>query len=392
MKRILFVIDSLNIGGAEKSLVSLLNNIDFQVYEVDLQLFGYGGGFEQYLPDQVHLLPPLPLSRFLDKGFLAQFLHFNFKYFVSRLAYSLRIRTGNLNHTDKARIYWQCFANQIDIFPQLYDVAIAYAHNIPTFYVADKTIAKKKIAWVNAEIHFSDINKEFQTPYYNKFDNIVLVSEQALLVFRQQFAKYSDQLIVIKDIVDLNFISKLSKKSTDEILNDSLPCLLTVARLEKFHKGYDITMETCKLLKERGLRFCWYVIGEGEYRPEMEEYIKNNSLQDCFLLLGKKANPYPYFRKASIYVQTSRREGFGLSIAEARLLNCPVVTTEFGAVWDQMVQGENGLVVPMKPDAIADAIEQLLNDKELYNHIVAYQRREKKGNIEEIENFYRLIN
>ena len=151
-------------------------------------------------------------------------------------------------------------------------------------------------------------------------------------------------------------------------------------------------MEACNILKERGVEFVWYVIGDGEYRESMVDYITNHSLNDTFVLLGKKSNPYPYFKKARIYVQTSRREGFGLSIAEARLLNCPVVTTEFGAVWDQMVQGENGLVVSLEPDAIADAIEKLLNDKELYNHIVTYQRHEKKGNIEEIENFYRLIN
>ena len=109
------------------------------------------------------------------------------------------------------------------------------------------------------------------------------------------------------------------------------------------------------------------------------------------MFLGVTPNPYPYFKNCTLYVQTSRHEGYGLSIAEARLLNRPVVTTEFDAVWAQMVQGENGLVVPQDPVAVADAIERLLNDHLLYNHIVAYQQQEKKGNIEEIEKFYQLI-
>lgn len=92
-----------------------------------------------------------------------------------------------------------------------------------------------------------------------------------------------------------------------------------------------------------------------------------------------------------LYVQTSRREGFGLSIAEARLLNCPVVTTEYVGVWSQMVQGKNGIVVPIDATAVADAIEDLILHPEKREAISAYQRTEKKGNTEEIEKFYKLI-
>ena len=109
------------------------------------------------------------------------------------------------------------------------------------------------------------------------------------------------------------------------------------------------------------------------------------------MLLGTTPNPYPYIKNCTIYVQTSRYEGYGLSIAEARILNRPVVTTNFDAVWAQMVQGENGLVVPQDPVAVADGIERLLNDRQLYDHIVSYQKQEKKGNTEEIGKFYRLI-
>ena len=80
-----------------------------------------------------------------------------------------------------------------------------------------------------------------------------------------------------------------------------------------------------------------------------------------------------------------------MSIAEARLLNIPVVTTEFDAVYNQMVPGENGLVVPQDPVAVADAIEKMLTDNSLYKHIVTYLQSEKKGNQEEVEKFYSLL-
>ena len=133
------------------------------------------------------------------------------------------------------------------------------------------------------------------------------------------------------------------------------------------------------------------MIGKGDYREDMESYIAKHHLDSVFLFLGTTPNPYPYIKNCTIYVQTSRHEGYGLSIAEARILNRPLVTTEFDAVWAQMVQGENGIVVPQDPVAVADAIERLLNDKKLYDHIVSYQKQEKKGNTEEIEKFYQLI-
>ena len=167
--------------------------------------------------------------------------------------------------------------------------------------------------------------------------------------------------------------------------------MLTVARLNNKHKGYDIALNVAKILNERGVDFIWYAVGEGGFRAEMESFIKENNLTDKFILLGAKGNPYPYFRACDLYVQTSRHEGFGLSIAEARILNKPVVTTEFDAVWNQMVQGKNGIVVPIDATAVADAIQDLIEHPEKMVAISDYQRTEKKGNIEELEKFYQLI-
>ena len=89
-------------------------------------------------------------------------------------------------------------------------------------------------------------------------------------------------------------------------------------------------------------------------------------------MLGVKANPYPYIKNSDIYVQTSKYEGFGLAIAEARMLNIPVVTTRFDAVYNQMIDEKNGLVVDMNADAVCDGILRLINDTELRERIVQY--------------------
>lgn len=126
--------------------------------------------------------------------------------------------------------------------------------------------------------------------------------------------------------------------------------ITTVGRLVT-QKGYDIAIEAAHILKEQGADFTWMVCGEGPERKMLEEKIGQYGLQKDFILLGVQANPYPYMKAGDIYVQTSRFEGYCLTLTEARILNRPCVATNFDVVYDQMVQGENGLVVEMTPEA-----------------------------------------
>lgn len=396
-RKILFVIDSLICAGAEKSLVSLLNQLDYDKYEIDLQLFSYGGEFEQFLPKEVNLLPPLTYTRFLNSGSSKRLLSSLYDVQARRMLqakwkFSYLLRTQKpLNNIKIARLYWESITKNIESNPKEYDFAIAYAQGVPTFYVADKVKSSRKFSWVNVSYHLSGYEKSYQSKFYQQMDGIVTVSDSAFEVFRQVYPEYADKMSVIKDIVDTDLIQKLSVQENGYQDNFQGVRILTVARLNKHQKGYDIALEACRLLKERGIKFKWYALGRGNYEQEMRTYIAQNNLDDDFILLGTTANPYPYFRQSTLYVQTSRHEGYGLSIAEARLLNIPVVTTEFDAVYNQMVPEKNGLVVPQNSVAVADAIERMLTDKELYQHIVSYLQTEKKGNQEEVEKFYQLL-
>lgn len=390
-KRILFVIESLAAAGAEKSLVTFLSVLDKDRFDIDLQLFAYGGEFERYLPSEVNLLPPLDYIQFANKNIFCQFLSFDIRKIVARCRFSIALRMKNLGHKDRARLFWKYVSGCIPRSTKKYDIAVAYAQNVPTLYVVDKVTASKKFAWINAIYTPEGVNIPFYGSYYDQIDHIVMVSEASCMEFLQVYPFLKNKIATIKDMLDATLIEKLSLERQETEYTKGVLTLLTVARLEKLHKGYDITLETCRILRDRGLKFRWYVLGRGEYRAEMEIYIQNHHLEDVFIFLGTTPNPYPYIKNCTLYVQTSRHEGYGLSIAEARILNKPVVTTEFDAVWMQMVQGENGLVVPQDPAAVADAIERLLNDRRLYDHIVAYQQQEKKGNTEEIEKFYQLI-
>lgn len=390
-KKIFVVIESLVAAGAEKSLVTFLSLLDYERFEVDLQLLSYGGEFERYIPKEVNLLPPLDYTRFANKNIIAQLLSFDIKKIVARWGYSWAIRRTATFHMDKARLYWKHISDCIPMAAKRYDVAIGYAQGLPTFYVVDKVQADVRLSWVNVSYRLEGVNKDFQRRFYQSIDHIVTVSDSAHEVFRGVYPELAKKMSVIWDIQDPKFMERLAEAIPEKEMAKDVPCLLTIARLNKTQKGYDISLDACRILRDRGVKFKWYAIGRGTYKEEMERYIRENHLEDTFILLGTTPNPYPYIKNATLYVQTSRHEGYGLSIAEARILNTPVVTTEFDAVYNQMVQGKNGLVVKQDSVAVADAVERLLSDKTLYDSIVDYQIHEKKGNTEEIEKFYRLI-
>lgn len=392
-KSLLFVIDSLDTAGAEKSLVTLLSILDYSKYEVDLQLFSYGHPLEKLVPKEVNILKPLRYTYF-SKLKLSSSLKYaavkrEYSMLISRLKYSVKIRQKNYSNPQKAMIFWQSVSGVVESNPKSYDIAIAYAQGVPTYYVAEKVKAKKKFAWVNVSYRLNEIEKKFQSRFYVHYNKIIAVSHSTKEVLLESFPFYKNKIDVMFDITNPHLISKMSQIGKG--FEDSFDGIriLTIGRLAN-QKGYDIALEACKKLKEQGVHFRWYVLGKGPLQDEIESYIKEHNLTEYFILLGVKANPYPFISNADIYVQTSRFEGFGLAIAEARMLNIPVVTTRFDAVFNQMIDGKNGLVVDMDAKGVTDGLIRMLNT-DVKQRIINYLQTEKKGNTEEIEKFYQLI-
>ncbi|WP_227394765.1 glycosyltransferase [Jeotgalibacillus aurantiacus] len=393
-KKLLFTIDSLACAGAEKSLVTLLGLLDYTIVEVDLMLFSHGHELETLVPREVTILPPLAYSKYAELPLTSMIKNTRtareVRFLSARSAYSFKLRNQKAGNIKKARLYWQTIGKVIENLPKTYDVAIAYAQGVPTFFTADKVKAAKKIAWVNVSYKLEGQDHVFQRQYYEKMDQIVAVSESSKEIFLQNYPEFEGKMRLIYDINHPEFISKMAENGV--AYDDQFDGLriLTIGRLAK-QKGYDIAIEACRKLKQSGLKFRWYALGKGPLEADIKNMIKVNELEEHFILLGVHANPYPYIKEADLYVQTSRFEGFGLAIAEARMLNIPVVTTEFDAVYDQMIHGENGLVVEMSGEAVANGILKLAANPELRNEIVKNLWNEKKGNIEEIEKIYELI-
>lgn len=394
-RKILFVIESLTLAGSEKSLIALLSNLDPELYEIDLQLFNNRGELYKFIPDYVNTLPILDYVNFSSKPWKDNvkqtFREKGLSYMLTKLRYSFALRIQKRTITETAKLYWQTVEYQIEKDRNHYDVAIAFAQGVPTFYVMDKITAKKKITWVNANVQFTKNNFEFQQGYYNRFDEIVAISTGTKEHLVNIFPKLINRINVIPNIIDYKSISKLSSLDRAPMRFEGYK-ILTIGRLDKGMKGMDITIKACKILRDKGFGFHWYILGKGPFKQSMEEYIHKHNLDNYISLMGTTDNPYPYFKAADLYVQTSRHEGYGRTIAEARMLNLPIVTTNFDTVRIQIQHLKNGIITEINPEAVAEGIIKLMNDKNLYNFIQENLENEPKENTETVKRFDAMIN
>ena len=392
-KKLLFVIESLGIGGAEKSLVTLLNLMDYSKYDVDLLLFSAGGAFQSLLPPEVRLLPlpsffkysSVPWSHLGEKLKKPRML-------LAQARYSIALRCGWHSNAEKAVLFWKAGRRCFAPLSGSYDVAIAYAQGIPTFYVADCVKAERKAAWINVTYKPSGKYLDYNKSYYSRMDTVNAVSESVYEQIKDTFGFADSKLTTIKDILDPDFARKMAEMPSPagQDMTGSGVKILTVGRLAAM-KGHSLAIDAAKILKENGIDFTWYAVGDGALRGTLEEQIKQNGLTGQFVLLGARSNPYPYYAACDLYVQSSRYEGFGITLSEAKMFRKPIVTTNFDAVGAQCVNEENALIVDISAEGIADGILRMLSDTELREHCVANLAKEKIGNREEIEKLYRMI-
>ena len=361
-RRILFVIDSLGCGGAEKSLVSLLRLLCHKKkYEIHLWMLSRGGVFESLLPKDV-IIEPTPSYRWID----------GLKRHLAQIIYSLTYRYNRLIGKPEhgAETLWKCMSWAYKVPQTEFDVAIAYQQGVPTYLVVSKIRAHKKIAWINADIFSAGYNLKFNAQFYKECDYIVSVSSDLETILDKKYPTFKDKYRIVYDILNPEVIWRQAREPFQEqdIFNEGFT-LVTTGRLA-LPKNHLLAVEAARILNERGCRFRWFFIGEGDERSNIELLIKKYDLHQKVLLLGLRTNPYPYMANCTVYVQTSSFEGFGLTIAEAKILGKPVVSTNFDVVHDQLVHGKNGLIAEMTPESVAENIIRLLEDTGLRNHII----------------------
>lgn len=390
-KNILFIMNNLNCGGAEKALISLLETIDYNQYNVDLILFKQEGIFLSKIPKQVNLLEE-------PKGY--EYFDMSIKNAIvdcirrGRIDIALcRIYAGGILKTEKNRAVceqrvWKYISKSLSKIEKKYDVAIGYLEKNPIYFCVDKVTANKKIGFIHNDYNKLGMDYSIDIKYFNKLDNIITVSESCGQVLKDRFPTHKDKVEIMYNIVSPKVINKMALEYID--IGGKGIKLVSVGRLN-YQKGFDMAVEACKLLIKDGYDIKWYIIGEGEERHKLEKMIEENRLQDKFILIGIKENPYPYIKKADIYVQPSRFEGKSIAIDEAKILKKPILITDFSTAKDQIVNEKNGLIVEMSSYGIYKGIKILINSETMRSRLSNQLYEEKLGTEKEIDKLYKLI-
>ena len=394
-KNILFVIPSLGAGGAEKSLVNLLNQIDYDKFNVDLFMFSHGGIFSEFLPKEVNILE-LPndyisFSLPFRHSLITMIRNKQFSLLVNKLKFTL-INNIKKDSANVEQYNWKYLSRCFEKIDKNYDAAIGYLEKTSIYFCVDKVVAKKKIGFIHTDYDKSGMDSKRDIKYFDKLDNIITISEECLNVLEKRFPTQNHKMSVMYNIISPTMIDNMSKVGDKNLFKkkDDEVIILSIGRLI-YLKGFDMAIKACKKLIDANYNIKWYVIGEGEERENLSNLIKENNLDDRFILLGLKSNPYPYIKQADIYVQSSRYEGKSIALDEAKIMHKPIVITNYSTAKDQIDNNINGLIVNMDEESIGEGIKKLIEDKMLVEKMKEELRKIDLGTELEIDKLYNLI-
>ena len=396
MKKILIFSQEMEIGGAEKALLGLLENIDTTKYEVDLFLMRHSGELMKYIPSNINLLPEIsqyadlavPIGNVLKKG------HLKIAYgrYKGKKAAVKRVSELGLGDNDVAIEYSHKYTAKYmpKISDKGYDLAISFL--TPHYFVTQKVNAKKKVAWIHTDYSRVEMDRESQLVMYSNYDKIASISDKAAEKFVRIFPSLKDKVITIQNILTEKYINKITDEFTaeNEISNDGSIKLLSIGRFCTA-KNFDNIPEICKLIRNQGVNIKWYIIGYGGDEQLIKDKIAEFNMQDYVIVLGKKENPYPYIKACDIYIQPSRYEGKCVAVCEAQILNKPVIITNYATASSQLTDGFDGIVVPMDNQGCAEGIARVIRDKDLQNNLIENTKKTDYTNKNEIEKIYKLI-
>ena len=372
MKKVLFVINTLGCAGAETALMELLKSLDEKEYEISLYVLMGQGEMIDKIPGNVKLLNDHYCKEsVLSKQGKQAMIKTVWRTFwkngdvFGKISYIIRtfsaMRSKGKIQPDK--ILWRVISDGSPRFEETYDLAVAYLEGGSTYYVAEHVKAKKKAAFIHIDYESSGYTKAMDRNCFDKIDRIFTVSDEVKKHFLNVYPKYQDKVMVFHNIINQDEIRKKAEEGTGFEDHFDGVRLLTVGRLT-YQKAYDIAIDAMKLIKDRGYKVRWYILGEGSERPALEKKIKELGLEKEFLMPGAASNPFPYYKQADIYVHATRFEGKSIAIQEAQTLGCAIVASDCNGNREQIIQDEDGLLCQLDPESIAEAVISLAEDKE----------------------------
>ena len=364
-KKLLFVINTLGYGGAERAMLDLFDALDPQKYEISLFVLTGQGELSHALPKHVRLLNRdyKDVSVLTDEGrklLIRSVLRAGSKkgLFLRRASYLLKnfrdMRRRGKILPDK--LCWRVLSDGAPLIRREYDLAVAYLEGGATYYVAEHVKARKKAAFVHIDYGKAGYTRKLDRDCYQKFDRIFTVSDEVRAHFLEVYPEHEKKVSVFHNLINQERIRQMAEQGSgfdDEFQGYRI---LTVGRLTQ-QKRYDIAIQAMALLKEKcSVPVRWYVLGEGELRESLRQQSKDAGVEQEFILLGVKENPFPYYKNCDLYVHATGFEGKSIAIQEAQTLGKPILATDCSGNREQIVHDVDGRMCPLDPKCVSEEI------------------------------------
>ena len=398
MKSVIIVAHALEIGGAERALLGLLESFDYSQFEVDLFLMRHTGELFDLIPKEVHLLPEIkqytglavPMTSILRKGMWKVasgrlYAKIKAKYYIKKH----HVHGENTVELDYSHKY-SLKAMPI-ISKKKYNMAISFL--TPHYYAVHKVKAEKRVAWIHTDYSYIDVDIESERKMWAAYDNIISISEACTKGFLSKFPELEQKIVEIENIIASSFIRKQSSmaKVDDEMaIEDGVLKILSIGRFS-VPKNFENIPDICRRICQNGIKIKWFLIGFGQEEEHIRKKIYEYGMEKNIVILGKKSNPYPYIKACDVYVQPSLYEGKCVAVREAQILGKPVIITRYPTASSQLLDGVDGLIVPLDNEKCAEALTNILRDNSKLDMLRENVRMIDYSNTSEIEKLYSLF-
>lgn len=392
---ILIFSHAMELGGVERSLLGLLDAIDYDRYDVDLFLMRHSGELMPYLNPKAKLLPAIPAYASLAVPMASLLKSGQMGVLCGRLKGKLAAKHFDRQHPDsKPSVTALTYSHKYTlhsmppISDKTYDLAISFL--TPHYFVRQRVTAKKYAAWIHTDYTALSFDRAAELAMWGEYDSICGVSDQVCAGFSAVFPALSCRVSTVENLLPGVLMRKQAAQPQDDMPADGAIRLLSVGRFCEA-KNFDNVPDICRRLVEMGLNVKWYLIGYGGDEPLIRQKIAESGMQSRVIILGKKDNPYPYMRECDLYVQPSRYEGKAVTVREAQLLGKPVVITDYATSASQLEDCVDGVIVPMDNAGCAAGIAALLRDPARMQQLSQNCAQRDYTNSAEVEKIYALM-
>lgn len=394
-KNILIIHSNMELGGAETSLLGLLEAFDYSKVNVDLLLLNPVGELLADIPQQVNLLERIPSYQALVISIKDALKRKHFLIASTRL-WSKLIFYMMVKKNPKAKsgytfkqIYYRNALALLPRLPKSYDLGISF--NDPHYILQYKVNSELKLGWFHTDYSIISAIDGFDISMWGGCDYIINVSQRCKDAFDLAHPTLKNKSIIIENILNIKRIMKKSiELNPDNEMEHEGICVLSIGRFCDA-KNFDNVPDICSRIRALGLNVKWYLIGFGGDEELIKQKIQEAGMQDYVIILGKKDNPYPYIAACDLYVQPSRYEGKCVTVREAQILCKPVVITNYVTSVSQLEDGVDGVIVPMDNEGCAKGIAELLFDPEKMKRLAENCKLRDYSNAQEVDKIYQLM-